>query len=248
VESRKVVQFGYKRLLIAVSVEQYALPPSSYPPVLTRKGSQMPHRPREVDQLSLRILKRLLANANMSQREIGKEMGIAASTVGRKIDEMLAAKTITRFSCELNADRLYEGTMIFAKIKLRHHSMPDTKDFIARISVFPEVLEVYSITDSGDYIVKVLAPSNATYGEFVDEIIRTLLGFEHVDSVVVLKQLLQRMPEPWRAFPYKEEAADAASGPAGAVAGATKYSRTRKSHATKPGKLPKRSTPLRATR
>ena len=172
----------------------------------------MTHRPRDVDSMSLKILRLLLDDTRISYRDIGAQLGVAASTVGRHIGQMLEDGTISRFTCELNEERLHEGTLVFAKIKLKDHSSPVTNDFLKRISVFPEILEVYSIADSGDYLIKLLAPSNADYGAFVDEIIRKLLGFEHIDSTIILNQLLKRDPEPRLAFPFRQDTvADEAS-------------------------------------
>jgi len=164
----------------------------------------MAHRTRDVDSLSLKILQVLLVDARLSYRDIGARLDVAASTIGRHVKQMFANGTISRFSCRLNSQRLYDGTIVFAKIKLQHHLIASTEEFLKEIAAFPEVLEVYSIVDSGDYLVKFLVPSNADYGAFLDDTIRKLIGFEHIDSTMILNQLLRRDPESRLAFPFRE--------------------------------------------
>jgi Lrp/AsnC family transcriptional regulator, leucine-responsive regulatory protein len=158
---QSVVNLSFFRTLCSRVSLLVARPPP-FPLHSQRTDFIMAPRRRDIDQLALKILQLLLTDARQSQRVIAKALGVkAASTIGRHIEKMEQNGTITRFTCHLNYERLYEGTMVFAKVKVKQHLAPNAEDFIKKISALAEVIEVYAVTDSGDYLIKVLAPSNA---------------------------------------------------------------------------------------
>lgn len=158
----------------------------------------------------------LRTNARIPSQHIADELGCSPSYVTKLIDKLVADRVITGFTAVLNQDRLYQGTVVFAKIRIKKQTKHDPDTFIRRLQQHQEVLEVYAVLDSADYLVKILTRSNDEYWSFITDVLCNIEEFDHVESIVAMKSLLRRDPADWRAF-YPTVAETPQAGTAGAA-------------------------------
>lgn len=95
-----------------------------------------------LDDLSIKILKELQADARLSITEIGKRVGLSGPAVSERIKKMEDEGIINGYTTHINHDRV--GMTINAFITLK--SSLTHAAIIKKMKEMPEILECYNIT------------------------------------------------------------------------------------------------------
>ncbi len=142
-----------------------------------------------VDQIDERILAVLGEDARASYPTIGREVGLSAPAVKRRIDRMVRAGVIRRFTVELNPAALGATVESFVEVICSGRTTPD--DITRALSNHPQVVAAYTVSGVADALVHLRCRS-ITELEHVLERIRRDRLVERTTSVVVLTCLLDR--------------------------------------------------------
>jgi DNA-binding Lrp family transcriptional regulator len=128
----------------------------------------------DLDKTDVKILKTLLENARLSNRQIAKKVNVSVGTVISKIKKMETGGIINGYSATLDYQNLgYELTVI-TEIIVSKGKLLDVEKEIAKI---PNVCAVYDVTGATDAVVIAKFKSRKTLSEFT----KILLSFPFVD-------------------------------------------------------------------
>jgi DNA-binding Lrp family transcriptional regulator len=142
-----------------------------------------------LDDLDRRIVACLSADARISYRTIGSEVGLSAPAVKRRVDRLLDEGVIERFTAVLDPRALGWSVEVFVEMFCEGRTPPGViRTTLAR---YPEVVGAYTITGDPDAMVHVRA-SDTAHLEATLERIRSEPFVIRTRSVMVLSRLLER--------------------------------------------------------
>jgi len=149
---------------------------------------------KTLDRIDYEILALLQNNARISNKEIARKVGLAASTCLVRIRVLQTAGVITGFHAEIDPASLGVGIQAMIAVRLIRHFKPDVDAFRNHALGLPEVVQLYHVAGQIDFLVHVwarnsnhlrdLAMTAFTSREEVAHI-ETELIFEHIRSTEV---------------------------------------------------------------
>jgi DNA-binding Lrp family transcriptional regulator len=142
-----------------------------------------------LDQLDQQIVAWLARDGRSSYRAIGDAVGLSAPAVKRRVDRLLDAGVIERFTAVIDPRQLGWSTEAFVELFCEGRTPPGLIG--TALSGYPEVVGAYTITGDPDALVHVRA-SDTAHLETTLERIRSEPFVVRTRSVIVLSRLLER--------------------------------------------------------
>lgn len=146
-----------------------------------------------IDQLDARIVSLLTTEPRIGVLECSRRLGVARGTVQARLDRLAARGVITGYGPDIDPAALGFGVTAFVTLQIRqvagHVPVAD------QLALIPEVLEVHTITGSGDMLCRVVARDNADLQRVIDLIV-DVQGVVRTSSVIALDT-----PVPYRILP-----------------------------------------------
>ncbi|MCG5216833.1 Lrp/AsnC family transcriptional regulator [Streptosporangium sp. KLBMP 9127] len=150
-----------------------------------------------IDPLDARLVELLAGEPRLGVLECSRRLNVARGTVQARLDRMVARGVITGFGPEVDPGALGYDVTAFVTLEIRqvsgHEPVAD------QLAAIPEVLEVHTITGSGDMLARVVARSNADLQRVIDQIV-DVRGVVRTSSVIALDT-----PVPYRVLPLVAE-------------------------------------------
>ncbi|MEO0692981.1 MAG: Lrp/AsnC family transcriptional regulator [Pseudomonadota bacterium] len=138
---------------------------------------------REIAKLSDQdciLLREIQHDASLSLAELGARVGMAQSTVWRKLQEFEGSGLIRGRVTLLDPAKAGAKLCVFASVSLEDHSEDAVAEFSRIVSTHPEILECHAVSGLADYIVKIRVSDVEAYERFMTT---ALLRNPHVRSV-----------------------------------------------------------------
>lgn len=126
-------------------------------------------------------MRQIQQDASLSLAELGERVGMAQSTVWRKLQEFETAGLIRGRVALLDPRLVGARLCVFASVTLEDHSEEAVSDFGRIVGVHPEILECHAVSGTADYILKIRVSDVEAYEQFMTHV---LLRNRHVRSVV----------------------------------------------------------------
>jgi DNA-binding Lrp family transcriptional regulator len=163
------------------------------------------------DSLDVRLVELFRDEPKVGVLEASRRLGVARGTVQARLDRMQARGVITGFGPDIDPSALGFGVTAFVTLEIRQAGGHDP---VAHgLAVIPEVLEVHTITGTGDMLCRVVARTNADLQRVIDAIV-DVAGVVRASTVIALDT-----PLPYRVLPLVRSAAvgspDEGANPAG---------------------------------
>jgi DNA-binding Lrp family transcriptional regulator len=139
----------------------------------------------EIDHDLIRILQQ---NARITNADLASAVGIAQSTCIARVRSLVTRGVISGFSANVEPARLGLGTEVLISVTLRAGARAHLSDFMQQMRERPEVIQVFFLGGSEDFIVHLAVSDSDAVREFVLENLsnnatvastRTNLVFEH---------------------------------------------------------------------
>ena len=142
-----------------------------------------------MDDLDRRILGALERDARLTYSEVGKRVGLAASSVHDRVRKLEKKGVIRGYRAEIDFDMVDLPITAFVSLAMR----PTSPDNIpARIAEFPLVETCYSVAGDNSYALIVRAPTTRALEELLDAL-RAKLEVV-TKSTIVLSTPFERRP------------------------------------------------------
>lgn len=147
-----------------------------------------------MDELDARILELLQTDARLSNRELARRLGVAASTCIERVKALTRRGAIRGYHAEVDLKALNRGTQGFVAVDLRLPSRPVIDAFKATARTWPEVLSLAVVSGGDCFVLHVAVQSPERLHAFlVDRLathkdvarFRTTLIFERTHTSVL---------------------------------------------------------------
>lgn len=163
------------------------------------------------DRLDAQLVQLLHDEPRVGVLEASRRLGIARGTVQARLDRMQARGVITGFGPDIDPAAVGYGVTAFVTLEIRQAGGHDP---VAHgLAVIPEVLEVHTITGTGDMLCRVVAKTNADLQRVIDVIV-DVAGVVRASTVIALAT-----PVRYRVLPLVRTAAADQAGPGPASSG-----------------------------
>jgi DNA-binding Lrp family transcriptional regulator len=161
--------------------------------VLWRDWGRRDAEVRPVDGLDARLVGLLAAEPRVGVLEASRRLGVARGTVQARLDRLHSRGVVTGYGPDLDPAALGYAVTAFVTLEIRQAGGHDA--VAARLAGIPEVLEVHTITGSGDMLCRVVARTNADLQRVIDAIV-DVAGVTRSSTVIALAS-----PVPYRVLP-----------------------------------------------
>jgi DNA-binding Lrp family transcriptional regulator len=163
------------------------------------------------DRLDAQLVQLLRDEPRVGVLEASRRLGVARGTVQARLDRMQSRGVITGFGPDIDPAALGYGVTAFVTLEIRQAGGHDP---VAHgLAVVPEVLEVHTITGTGDMLCRVVAKTNADLQRVIDVIV-DVDGVVRASTVIALATPLR-----YRVLPLVRAAAGGQAGPGPASPG-----------------------------
>jgi DNA-binding Lrp family transcriptional regulator len=157
------------------------------------------------DRLDAQLVQLLRDEPRVGVLEASRRLGVARGTVQARLDRMQSRGVVTGFGPDIDPAALGYGVTAFVTLEIRQAGGHDP---VARgLAAIPEVLEVHTITGTGDMLCRVVARTNADLQRVIDVIV-DVAGVVRASTVIALAT-----PLPYRVLPLVRAAAGDQAGP-----------------------------------
>src|SRR5581483_3880768 len=135
-----------------------------------------------LDGLDVRLIKSLAEQPRASVVDLSRKLGVARGTVQARLDKLLQRGVITGFSPDLDIESLGYDVTSFTTLEIAQGRLADVVEHLRAV---PEVLEVHSVTGSGDLLCRIVARTNAHLQEVISRILE-VQGIGRTQTVIAL--------------------------------------------------------------
>ena len=147
-------------------------------------------RPRAagLDDVDRKILALLQADARMSNSALAAEVGIAASTCHGRIRRLVDIGVVRGFFADIDPAAVGRPLRAMVAVSLQSDARGQIRRFVAEIGVHDEVIDVFFLAGTDDYLLHVATADTETLRQFVEMLnsrpevagTTTSLVFEHL--------------------------------------------------------------------
>ena len=162
----------------------------------------MPDAPA-VDGVDAAILELFAAEPRIGVLEASRRLRLARGTVQARLDKLAARGVVTGWGPDVDPSALGFPVTAFVTLEIAQSGHDEIG---RRLAAIPEVLEVHTITGSGDLLCRVVAKSNADLQRVIDQVV-SADGVGRTSTVIALATQVGH-----RVLPLVAEAARQASG------------------------------------
>ncbi|MEA4888555.1 MAG: Lrp/AsnC family transcriptional regulator [Clostridiaceae bacterium] len=139
-----------------------------------------------MDQVDIKILDCLRANARMSASVIGEHVNLSVSAVIERIKKLENQGIIKQYTVVLDSKLIGKDIAAFISISLEHPKY--NAGFIESVKNNGQITECHYITGDSDFILKVITDSTQSL-EGILNLIKSIKGVSQTKTLVVLSTL-----------------------------------------------------------
>jgi len=145
-----------------------------------------------LDDIDLRIIELLQANARIANAAIARDVGLAPSAVFQRIAKLEANGVIRGYHAHLDPTVIGQGLLAFIRVQAGEGARAkETGELLAGI---PEVLEVHRVVGEDCFFLKVRVRDAQALGALLDEQIQRLPPVASTKTTIVLSTSKNALP------------------------------------------------------
>ena len=152
---------------------------------------------KELDDTDRQLLALLQNDDRLSLADLGKNVGLAASSVNERIKRLVTRGVIEGFHAHVVPEEL--GLDLLAFVFVGWSNPATEAPFLARVAAAPAVLECHHVTGSWNYLLKVRLPNTRDLERFLGHVIKEVQGVERTETIIALssaKETTRLTPDP----------------------------------------------------
>lgn len=135
----------------------------------------------ELDELDVKIIEAMRADARRSYQSIGKELGVSESTVRKRVKRLVESGVIRRFTIEVEGLQQVQAISMISV----DPSVP-TPVVAEKLSALKGVERVYEVTGQYDALAIISLESIAELNRCIEEI-RKIQGVRDTNTAMILR-------------------------------------------------------------
>ncbi len=157
----------------------------------------------KLDRIDLEILGILRKNARTTNKDLAERVGIAPSTCLERVRRLVDSGVIRGFHTDVDPAALGIALQAIIAVRLKQHMRSLVDSFRDHVMVLPEVLGVYHITGSDDYLVHVAVRDSDHLRDLALDSFTTRPEVDHIQT-----RLIFEYTPTWRVPIVKREPID----------------------------------------
>ena len=143
----------------------------------------------KIDHRDWVILRHLQRNGRLSSAELAQRVGMAPSTLWRRVRALEDAGVISGYGARVDPQRAGLGFEAIVHVQLTRHDEDERQAFNRLIARRPEVVEAFATTGQADYHLRVVVPDLEAYNAFLESVLFRQPAVASAQTNVVLKRL-----------------------------------------------------------
>lgn len=144
-----------------------------------------------MDIIDVKILDALKQNGRSTASDISKQVNLSVPAVSERIRKLEEANIIEQYTIKINREKM--GFKLLAVIFVNIDHATNIQHFRDAIIQFPEVIECHHMAGEYDYMLKVLIEDTSKLEFFLNEQLKTILGVQKSNTLIVLSTLKEIM-------------------------------------------------------
>jgi DNA-binding Lrp family transcriptional regulator len=141
-----------------------------------------------LDEIDLKILKRLQENGKITNLQLSKEIGLSPAPTLERVKKLEKSGLIKSYHALVDEKELGINITIFMQISLVRQMSDAIDNFIQKITQIDEVVECYNVTGSADYLLKIMVKDIPTFDKLIKEKLGAIEEISKMQSMVVLSK------------------------------------------------------------
>jgi Lrp/AsnC family leucine-responsive transcriptional regulator len=138
----------------------------------------------DLDEIDRRLLALMQENGRLSYAELGKDVGLAVSSVNDRIKKLVERGAIEGIHAAASASALRLDLLAFIFVGWTD---PKTeKVFLDNVAGEPAILECHHVTGEWNYLLKVRTYTTGDLEAFLREIVKAVPGVQRTETLIVL--------------------------------------------------------------
>lgn len=120
-----------------------------------------------LDEIDRRILRILAAEARIPNNALAERVGVAPSTCLSRVRSLRERGVVRGYHADVDPGALGRPIQAMIAVRLQAHARGHIPDFMAKIATLPEVLNVFFLGGSNDFLVHIAATGTQNLRDFV---------------------------------------------------------------------------------
>ena len=151
---------------------------------------------KDLDAVDIRIIEKLCKDSSASLSDIAQELGVSASTVHKRINQMRENHIIERFTILFDPSILNLRTVAFVGIELERDALMGKKkeEVLGSLSEIPYIMEIHETLAPFDLILK-LRTRNVEKLRGIITSIAAIDGVMATNTILTTNRILERYVE-----------------------------------------------------
>jgi DNA-binding Lrp family transcriptional regulator len=122
---------------------------------------------QEIDEIDQALIRLLSQNARITNAQLAQETGIAQSTCISRVRALVSKGIIQGFTANVDPAALGLGLQVLISVTLRATARQQLSQFMEEMRKLPEVVQVFFLGGSEDFIVHLAVRDSEHVREFV---------------------------------------------------------------------------------
>ena len=144
---------------------------------------------RTLDRIDYEILALLRKNARISNKEVARKVGLAASTCLVRIRVLQTSGVISGFHAEIDPASLGVGIQAMIAVRLLRHFKPDVDAFRNHALSLPEVVQLYHVAGPIDFLIHVWARDSDHLRELAMTAFTSRKEVSHIETELIFEHI-----------------------------------------------------------
>jgi Lrp/AsnC family leucine-responsive transcriptional regulator len=143
----------------------------------------------KIDKVDLKILDFLQKDANLTAKELSAKLSLSSTPIYERIKKLENAGVIKKYVALLDPEKLNQHLMVFININIKEHNQVRRTAFLEKLLGLEDLLELYHISGSHDFMAKVRFENIKQYRDFLVNKVAPIQNISDIDSQIVLDEI-----------------------------------------------------------
>ncbi|WP_307337063.1 Lrp/AsnC family transcriptional regulator [Caldalkalibacillus uzonensis] len=143
----------------------------------------------KIDSTDLKILNILSEHGRMSYVDLAKELGLSRVAVRERINQLMKAGVIEKFSVVINSEKVGKKVSAFFEVDCEPSALVSVAE---KLVENPAVASCYQMTGPSTLHMHVLVEDFEKLEKFINEELYALKGITRVESHILLRRFKSR--------------------------------------------------------
>ena len=141
------------------------------------------------DSIDKKIINLLQENSNLSAKQVALEVGLSLTPTYERLRRIENSGVINRYVALVDRKKVGKSLELFCQITLSKHQTEIFIDFEKKVVEFDEVMELYHIAGSYDYLVKIAVEDMDVYEDFIKNKIASIKNIYNIKTSFVMNEI-----------------------------------------------------------